>query len=121
MPKSSSGLLPWLAANRLRGKPVGPFDFWPKRPSNASWCREWDEKRSGLCCKATTRSRGGKKMWCVAELDEEYIARMEEVLSVYEKPLSARESVVCGRETSRPAPGSSVSRINEAWTNRPPG
>ena len=34
-------------------------------------------------------------MWCVAELDEEYIARMEEVLSVYEKPLSARESVVC--------------------------
>src|SRR6266403_2371266 len=95
MPKSSSGLLPWLAANRLRGKPVGPFDFWPKRPSNASWCREWDEKRSGLCCKATTQSRGGKKMWCVAELDEEYIARMEDVLSVYERPLSAREPVVC--------------------------
>jgi len=34
-------------------------------------------------------------MWCVAELDEEYIARMEEVLSVYEKPLSASEPVVC--------------------------
>jgi transposase len=34
-------------------------------------------------------------MWCVAELDEEYIARMEDVLSVYEKPLSTREPVVC--------------------------
>jgi transposase len=34
-------------------------------------------------------------MWCVADLDEEYIARMEEVLAVYEMPLSAREPVVC--------------------------
>jgi transposase len=34
-------------------------------------------------------------MWCVAELNEEYIARMEDVLAVYEKPLSAREPVVC--------------------------
>ena len=33
-------------------------------------------------------------MWCVAELDEEYIARLEDVLAVYEKPLSAREPVV---------------------------
>src|SRR5678809_219409 len=34
-------------------------------------------------------------MWCVAELDEKYIARMEDVLAVYEKPLSVREPVVC--------------------------
>ena len=34
-------------------------------------------------------------MWCVAKLDEQYIARMEEVLAVYEKPLSAQEPVVC--------------------------
>jgi transposase len=34
-------------------------------------------------------------MWCVAERDEEYIARMEDVLAVYEKPLSVREPVVC--------------------------
>jgi len=34
-------------------------------------------------------------MWCVAELDEEYVARMEDVLAVYEKPLSVREPVVC--------------------------
>jgi len=34
-------------------------------------------------------------MWCLAELDEEYIARLGAVLAVYEKPLSAREPVVC--------------------------
>jgi hypothetical protein len=34
-------------------------------------------------------------MWCVAKLDEEYIARMEDVLKIYEKPLAEREPVVC--------------------------
>src|SRR5216684_8242323 len=34
-------------------------------------------------------------MWCVAELDEEYIRRMEDILAVYEKPLREREAVVC--------------------------
>src|SRR5260370_7668336 len=34
-------------------------------------------------------------MWCVAELDEEYIRRMADIWAVYEKRLSAREPVVC--------------------------
>ena len=34
-------------------------------------------------------------MWCVAELDEEYIERMEDVLATYELPLSYKEPVVC--------------------------
>ena len=34
-------------------------------------------------------------MWCVAELDEEYIRRMEDILAVYEKPLNPREPVIC--------------------------
>ncbi len=34
-------------------------------------------------------------MWCVADLNEEYIARMEDVLALYEKPLSEKEPVVC--------------------------
>jgi hypothetical protein len=34
-------------------------------------------------------------MWCVAKLDEEYIRRMEDVLALYEKPLSEEEPVVC--------------------------
>ena len=37
-------------------------------------------RQSGYSWKATTSSRGGKKMWCVGELDQEYIARMEDVL-----------------------------------------
>ena len=34
-------------------------------------------------------------MWCVAELDAEYIAKMEDVLALYERPYSAREPVLC--------------------------
>ena len=34
-------------------------------------------------------------MWCVAELNEEYITRMEDVLAIYEKPLSDKAPVVC--------------------------
>lgn len=34
-------------------------------------------------------------MWCVPELDDEYIERMEDVLEVYERPVSAEEPVVC--------------------------
>src|SRR5271165_6619167 len=34
-------------------------------------------------------------MWCVGELDEEYIARMEEVLGPYERPFCQRAPVVC--------------------------
>jgi hypothetical protein len=34
-------------------------------------------------------------MWCVAALDDEYIARMEDILALYEKPIDPREPVVC--------------------------
>jgi transposase len=34
-------------------------------------------------------------MWCVAELDQNYIERMEDVLAVYEKPYQADKPVVC--------------------------
>ena len=34
-------------------------------------------------------------MWCVGKLDEEYIARMEEVLGLYEKSFCERAPVVC--------------------------
>ncbi len=34
-------------------------------------------------------------MWCVAELNEEYIARMEDVLETYERPYDANQPVVC--------------------------
>jgi hypothetical protein len=34
-------------------------------------------------------------MWCVAELDEVYIEKMEDVLAVYEKPYDPAEPVLC--------------------------
>ena len=39
-------------------------------------------------------------MWCIPELNDEYIERMEDVLEVYERPLSAVEPVVCVDEKS---------------------
>jgi transposase len=63
-------------------------------------------------------------MWCVAELDEEYIAKMEDVLETYEQPLDSEEPVVCLDEKPvtlhadvRPAspaePGREARRDNE--------
>ena len=34
-------------------------------------------------------------MWCVAELNEEYISRMEDLLELYERPQNPEEPVVC--------------------------
>ena len=34
-------------------------------------------------------------MWCVADLDEEYIVQMEDVLEVYERPYDPQQPVVC--------------------------
>ena len=34
-------------------------------------------------------------MWCVPDLNERYIANMEDVLAIYEKPYNADEPVVC--------------------------
>jgi hypothetical protein len=39
-------------------------------------------------------------MWCVADLDAEYLRKMEDVLAVYEKPYHAAEPVVCLDEKS---------------------
>ena len=34
-------------------------------------------------------------MWCIPELDAEYVSKMEDVLAVYEKPYRAAEPVLC--------------------------
>lgn len=34
-------------------------------------------------------------MWCVPALDEEFVERMEDVLTLYEKPINEKEPVVC--------------------------
>src|SRR5438105_658251 len=63
-------------------------------------------------------------MWCVAELNEEYISKMEDVLATYEKPYDPAEPVVCldekpvtlhadVRPTSPAQPGREARRDNE--------
>jgi hypothetical protein len=63
-------------------------------------------------------------MWCVADLDEEYIAKMEDVLETYERPYDATQPVVCVdekpvtlhadvRPASRAKPGREARRDNE--------
>jgi DDE superfamily endonuclease len=63
-------------------------------------------------------------MWVVADLDEDYIAKMEDVLAVYEQPYDPQEPVVCLDEKPitlhadiRPAslakPGREARRDNE--------
>jgi hypothetical protein len=34
-------------------------------------------------------------MWCIPHLDEEFVERMEDLLTLYERPLDAAEPVVC--------------------------
>src|SRR5450631_1644466 len=34
-------------------------------------------------------------MWCIAELDQAYIQKMEDVLAIYEKPYNPAQPVVC--------------------------
>ena len=63
-------------------------------------------------------------MWCVADLDEDYIEKMEDVLEVYERPYDPQQPVVCLDEKPvtlhadvRPAspaePGREARRDNE--------
>jgi hypothetical protein len=43
-----------------------------------------------------------EKMWCIGQLDEEYIRRMEDVLDVYQRPYDPERPVVCVDE--KPVP-----------------
>jgi len=63
-------------------------------------------------------------MWCVPELDDEYITRMEDVLATYETPYDPEEPVVCldekpitlhaeVRPTSAAEPGREARRDSE--------
>ena len=60
-----------------------PLDrrLMPEEAVKQGWWRGWAARPFGFCCFITCSSRGGKKMWCVAELKEAYISRMEEVLA----------------------------------------
>ena len=39
-------------------------------------------------------------MWCIPDLDEEYVERMEDILALYTRPLNPEEPVICFDEKS---------------------
>jgi DDE superfamily endonuclease len=92
---SGNALLRWSAVIRPKAVPAGRSDWSPQKPSNTNWSRKWDEQPFACCSLNTTSSRGGKKMWCVPELDEAYIRTLEDVLETYEKPYHPTEPVIC--------------------------
>src|SRR5580658_5357374 len=94
-PTRNNALSRWYAAIRQRGRRVGPCGWWPKKPSKGDWRRGSEERPFASCCCTTTSGRGGEKMWCVADLIDEYIEKMEDVLEIYERPYDAQEPVVC--------------------------
>jgi hypothetical protein len=57
-------------------------------------------------------------MWCVAEIDEPYIARMEDVLELYERPHDPQETVVCFDE--KPLTLHAEVRPRQAVPSQPP-
>jgi hypothetical protein len=40
-------------------------------------------------------------MWCIPELNDEFIERMMDILEVYERPLNVREPVICFDEKNK--------------------
>ena len=52
-----------------------------------------------------------EKMWCIPKVDSEFVARMEDVLALYEQPADERRPVVCFDETPRQLIGEERVRI----------
>ena len=52
-----------------------------------------------------------EKMWCIGELNEEYIRRMEDVLDVYARPYSETRPVVCLDEKPVPLISDTTPRL----------
>src|SRR5579872_3109572 len=92
---SSRGSWLWRADRRRRDKHAGPCACWRPKPNDERSCPALAGKPFASLSKTTTSSRGGKKMWCVAEVDEAYWERMDDVLEIYERPYNPQEPVVC--------------------------
>ena len=42
-----------------------------------------------------------KKMWCIGEMDEEYVQRMHDLLDLYAEPYDLKKPVICFDEKSK--------------------
>lgn len=52
-----------------------------------------------------------EKMWCISELSDEYIERMEDILDIYERPYNPKKPVICVDEKSIALLSDKIDRI----------
>lgn len=56
-----------------------------------------------------------KKMWCIPQVDAEYVARMEDILDLYSEPAPVHRPVVCFDET----PVQLIGEARQPWPSKP--
>lgn len=54
-----------------------------------------------------------EKMWCIGDLNDEYIEKMEEVLDIYERPYDLSYPVICIDEKPVPLIADARDRLPE--------
>ncbi len=84
----------WFAPTVRRGALAGRYGWSLPRLSGTASSNRFGVSEYESSC-ATTTSGRGEKVWCVPELTDEYIERMEDLLDLYEQPLRKGEPVVC--------------------------
>lgn len=90
----SSVLLPWFAVTRRKAAPFGLYALCPKRLETTARATRRAGDGSGFVAPPRPQAVA-EKMWCVPELNEEYLRKMEDVLETYERPYNPDEPVVC--------------------------
>jgi len=86
----SSGSLPWFAALHREGALDGRCGWWPRKVIKRKLVPKVGRETIRVLLLHHDLKPWREKMWCVAELDEEYIAKMEDVLKTYEKPYNRK-------------------------------
>jgi hypothetical protein len=91
----------WPAVSDPTRKGAGVCGCWP-----TSWWN-WGvvERVSHETVRQTLKKNRLKpwqvKQWCIPRADAAFVAAMEDVLDVYERPYNAKEPVVCFDESSK--------------------
>ena len=58
------------------------------------------------------------KEWCIPEADADFVAKMEDVLEVYQRPYDPLRPVVCIDETNKQLIEESASHVNRGILKR---
>ena len=97
--KEEALLVATACSSPRRAAPAGRWSCWPVRwsssPSTTSLSRETVRRRLAENDLKPWR----KDMWCIPQVDGEYVARMEDVLDLYAEAPDPKRPVVCFDES----------------------